>query len=98
MQDRLNFVVIGEDWTGGREQLELELPDEYRTFLREIGNGGMLPGLHCDFIIRPLSELRGGQNAATPFPVTAKRLRAQMRQCPAEGALFPELEPYWERS
>jgi len=78
------------------------LPDEYRGFLREVGNGGIMPGHYCDFIIHPLAEVRGGPHAATPFPVTAKRLRARMRQraaegWPAEGVLFPELEPYWDQ-
>src|SRR5262249_51935327 len=46
------------------------LPEEYRLFLREVGDGGMQPGSYCDFVIHPLARLRGGPDAATPFPVT----------------------------
>ena len=78
------------------------LPDEYRAFIREVGNGGMMPGHYCDFIIHPLAEVLGSERAATPFPVKSKRFRERMRQLavegwPTEGVLFPELEPYWDR-
>jgi hypothetical protein len=78
----------------------LALPDEYRVFLREVGDGGMMPGSYCDFIIEPLAEVRGAPSAATPFPVTAERLRQRFRQLqtegrPANGVLFPELEAIW---
>src|SRR5262245_11949759 len=56
------------------------LPEEYRLFLREVGDGGMMPGSYCDFIVEPLSEVRGGPSAATPFPVTADRLRRRLGQ------------------
>jgi uncharacterized protein (TIGR02996 family) len=73
------------------------LPEEYRLFLREVGNGGMQPGSYCDFVIEPLAQVRGEQSAATPFPVTADRLRSRFGQLktegrPADGVLFPELE------
>jgi hypothetical protein len=77
------------------------LPEDYRLFLREVGDGGWQPGSYTDFIIDPLAELRGGPSAATPFPVTAERLRKRFRQLkaeghPADGVLFPELSAYWE--
>jgi len=79
----------------------LTLPDEYRLFLREIGDGGTMPGAYCDFVLDPLAEVRGGRSAATPFPVTTDRLRERLRRLkseghPADGVLFPELVPYWE--
>jgi uncharacterized protein (TIGR02996 family) len=77
------------------------LPEEYRLFLREVGDGGRQPGSYCDFVIHPLAGLRGGQSAATPFPVTFDRLRKRFleletRGRPADGVLFPELSDYWE--
>jgi uncharacterized protein (TIGR02996 family) len=77
------------------------LPEGYRLFLREVGDGGTMPGSYCDFVVRPLAEVRGGPRAATPFPVTAGRLRQRFRQLkaegrPADGVLFPELGAFWE--
>jgi hypothetical protein len=77
------------------------LPEEYRLFLREVGDGGVMPGSYCDFVVNPLVEVRGGPSAAAPFPVTADRLRGRLSQLktegrPADGVLFPELEAFWE--
>jgi hypothetical protein len=79
----------------------VRLPEEYRVFLREVGDGGMMPGSYCDFNVEPLAEVRGGPSAAIPFPVTADRLQSRFRQLKAEGrpaddVLFPELTAYWE--
>jgi hypothetical protein len=77
------------------------LPDEYRVFLSEVGDGGRMPGSYCDFVIEPLTAMWGGATAAMPFPVTADRLQKRMQQLgtdgqPADGVLFPELEAFWE--
>ena len=50
------------------------LPEEYRQFLREVGNGGLMPGSYCDFKMTPLAEVRGGPGAATPFPSDSRSL------------------------
>ena len=50
------------------------LPQEYRRFLRDVGDGGGMPGPYCDFEITPLAGVRGGPGAARPFPITAERL------------------------
>jgi hypothetical protein len=85
-------------WEAGHD---LALPDEYRAFLREIGDGGFMPGSYCDFVIHSLDEVRGGWTAATPFPISADRVRNRLRQLkaegrPADGVLFPELDPFWD--
>jgi hypothetical protein len=49
------------------------LPEPYRRFLREVGDGGEMPGSYCDFEIAPLWGVQGGPSAATPFPITAER-------------------------
>lgn len=77
------------------------LPDEYRQFFQEVGDGGTMPGSYCDFRVFALSEARGAATAARPFPVSAERVRERFRQLEAEGrpddgVLFPELEPIWE--
>jgi hypothetical protein len=79
----------------------VKLPDEYRVFLCEIGNGGTMPGSYCDFVVEPLAKVQGGPTAATPFPVSRHRLRERFRQLetegrPADGVLFPELEAFWD--
>ena len=79
----------------------LALPEQYRLFLREVGDGGVMPGSYCDFEITPLAGVQGGPEAAAPFPITVERLRGRLRQLrnegkPAGGVLFPELKAYWE--
>lgn len=79
------------------------LPEEYRIFLQEIGDGGKMPGSYCDFEITPLVRVRGVRSATTPFPVTAERLRRRLEQLRAEGppddgVLFPELRAYWQEA
>jgi hypothetical protein len=80
---------------------EVTLPEQYRLFLCEVGDGGTMPGSYCDFVVEPLAGVWGGWTAATPFPITADRLRERFRLLeaegrPADGVLFPELEAYWE--
>src|SRR5262249_16993844 len=77
------------------------LPEEYRRFLTDVGDGGMMPGSYCNFVVESLAGLRFGPGVAAPFPVTATRLRDRMRRLevegrPADGVLFPELEPFWQ--
>jgi len=78
----------------------VKLPDDYRVFLRAVGNGGTMPGPYCDFVVTPLANVQGGPTAATRFPVSRSRLRERFRQLktegrPADGVLFPELEVLW---
>lgn len=79
------------------------LPEEYRLFVQEIGDGGEMPGSYCDFKITPLAKMRGVPGAATPFPVTSERLRQRFEQLRAEGppddgVLFPELMAFWQEA
>jgi SMI1 / KNR4 family (SUKH-1) len=88
---------------GWEAQHGVTLPEEYRQFLQEIGDGGQMPGSYCNFEITPLAGVRGARGAATPFPVTAERLRQRLRQLeaegwPDEGVLFPELRACWEEA
>src|SRR5262245_66574170 len=79
----------------------VQLPDEYRFFLLEIGDGGRmrcrLPGAYSDFVVRSLGEFEVSQRLTAEFPVGRRRLRERMAQLKAEGwagveALFPELD------
>jgi uncharacterized protein (TIGR02996 family) len=79
----------------------LALPEEYRLFLREVGNGGAMPGSYTDFIIEPLAGLEFRASTTSPFPVTADRLRSRLREIKPEDrltgeVLFPELREYRE--
>ncbi len=46
------------------------LPEEYRLFLRGIGDGGVMPGAYCDFDLRPLTGV-----GTRPARRTRSRLR-----------------------
>jgi uncharacterized protein (TIGR02996 family) len=92
-----------EEVSAWESVIGVRLPEEYRIFLLEVGNGGMQPGSYCDFVVRPLSEVEGHPDAGMPFPVTAERLRDRFDQLEAEGRtsygpLFPELAAHWEET
>lgn len=77
------------------------IPEEYRVFLREIGDGGMMPGSYCNFVVSALAGARGALTAAQAFPVSAEQVRERFRRLttegrPDDGVLFPELGPIWE--
>jgi hypothetical protein len=74
------------------------LPEAYRLFLLEIGNGGMMPGAYCDFEMWSLDDRRKRgyeTQPREPFPITRERLEQQIARLRAEGKsvlpLFPEL-------
>jgi hypothetical protein len=78
------------------------LPEEYRLFLNEIGDGGMMPSDYCDFLILSLAEVQGADSAAKSFPITPERLRQvtgdfDMAGRPAAGLSFPELAECWQK-
>ncbi|MDY3559692.1 TIGR02996 domain-containing protein [Gemmata sp. JC673] len=95
--------LTGPDVVAWEVARGVALPEEYKLFLQAIGNGGVMPGSHCDFDIFPLARVRSGPIAAAPFPVTSDRFRKRLRQVRAEGrptdwVLFPELQPVWEQN
>jgi uncharacterized protein (TIGR02996 family) len=95
-----NSCLTESDLRAWEASYRVALPEEYRLFLREVGNGGVQAGSYTDFIVEPLANVRGEMSAARPFPVTDGRLRSRLLQLeaegqPANGVLFPELTAYW---
>jgi hypothetical protein len=75
------------------------LPEAYRLFLLEVGNGGTMPGPYCDFEVWPFDPSKIDHNFQKAFPITKGRLDTRMAQLRAEGRpretiLFPELAAY----
>lgn len=78
----------------------VSLPEGYRLFLLEIGNGGRMPGSYCDFEMRPLVSRKVDVRLQEAFPLSRERFEQRMVQLRAEkrgsGSLFPELDTYWD--
>jgi uncharacterized protein (TIGR02996 family) len=77
----------------------VSLPEEYRLFLREVGNGGHVPGPYCDFEVRPLDPRLVDPALREAFPIPTGQLRKRLtrRRAPAQPAnrgAFPELDEY----
>jgi uncharacterized protein (TIGR02996 family) len=81
----------------------VSLPEEYRFFLRQVGNGGRMPGDYCDFEVRALAPgsagplLRPTLREAFSVPTEQVRERVNRRRAsgrPATRGLFPELDEY----
>src|ERR1051326_2903049 len=54
------------------------LPEAYRLFLLEIGNGGTLPCEYSQFDFWPLTPRRVSENLGGPFPITWERFAQRM--------------------
>ena len=77
------------------------LPEAYRLFLLEIGNGGMMPGAYCDFKLWPLDPRSVDSHLREPFLIARDRFEQRMAHLRAEERgddplLFPELSASWE--
>ncbi|MFI9276229.1 SMI1/KNR4 family protein [Kitasatospora sp. NPDC052896] len=94
---RLDPVLSPADVAELEERIGVELPQEYRTFLLQVGAGGAGPGWGIYTAqLRPGYPLWSGHNADTadysrlaePFPAAPLEpavLRALLAQCPQEG-------------
>lgn len=74
------------------------VPEAYRLFLLEIGNGGRMPSSYCDFVIRPLDTTTSQPSLREPFPISQAHYEQRLSQLPIEPdtSLFPELSQFWE--
>jgi uncharacterized protein (TIGR02996 family) len=79
---RLNPVLSEEELVAFERQYRITLPEEYRTFLREVGNGGLGPGDG----LSPLAEAA----EHSPTPDLDRPFPFSFRLCEEEGARFSE--------
>jgi hypothetical protein len=90
----------GSDLAAWEAANSVVLPEAYRLFLLEIGNGGRMPGTYCDFELLPLDPSRADAKLQEPFPISRDRFEQRLAQVAAVGRgddpLFPELGAYWE--
>jgi hypothetical protein len=98
-----NPVLTAQDVRAWEELSGFGLPEQYRAFLTQVGNGGRMPGSYCDFVVEALGKVWGRWTAAAAFPVSAERLQERFRQLeaedrPVDGVLFPELEAHWSEA
>lgn len=98
-----NPVLTAQDVLAWEDLSQFSLPEQYRIFLTQIGDGGRMPGSYCDFVIEPLGGVWGRWTASDPFPITASRFQDVLSRLVTEGrgangVLFPELETYWEEA
>ncbi|MBM4778093.1 MAG: SMI1/KNR4 family protein [Archangiaceae bacterium] len=76
---------------------QLRLPEPFRRFLLEVGDGGVMPGSYCDFALHPLERMAGATTAAAPCPITRARLDERLA-ANRSGPLLPELGDLWEQT
>jgi SMI1 / KNR4 family (SUKH-1) len=76
------------------------LPEAYRLFLLEIGNGGIMPSSYCDFKMWHLDPNGVDARLREPFPLSKDRFEQRMARLQTEergdDSLFPELNAYWD--
>lgn len=77
------------------------LPDEYRQFLLEIGDGGRMHGDYCDFVVYPLADISIESEFSSEFPISKQLLKTRLNESNNDSEkkqefLFYELEAYWE--
>jgi uncharacterized protein (TIGR02996 family) len=77
------------------------LPEEYRLFLLEVGDGGMMPGSYCDFVVYSLGEVEAPVTLGEPFPISKELLRerraqSRVKRKAGNARFYPELDAYQE--
>jgi hypothetical protein len=79
---------------------DVVLPEAYRLFLLEVGNGGFMPGSYCDFEMWHLDASGVDARLRQPFPISKDRFEQQIARLQTEGGgndlLFPELHDHGE--
>jgi len=74
------------------------LPEAYRLFLLDIGNGGILPCSYSRFDLWPLDKGSVAARLREPFLITrerfAQRMAIPLRERKGDEYLFPELRQY----
>lgn len=97
-----NPCLIAQELATWEATNGITLPEAYRLFLLEIGNGGTMPGSYSNFVIKRLDSNAVDSSLRGPFPITKERFERQMASPQRAGDegnpyLFPELNPSWEK-
>jgi uncharacterized protein (TIGR02996 family) len=77
---------------------KVELPEAYRMFLKEIGNGGKIRSdFVCQLDIYPLQAVKVGEEVHQPFPLTDEHARMlRDRRFKREKCRDPILLAFWQ--
>ncbi len=85
---RLNPVLSEEELTAFERQHRVTLPEDYRAFLRNVGNGGLGPGDGLSTLAEAANAGAAEADLDKPFPFTFRTWDGEERMSGEPGVLY----------